>query len=188
MWFKTLLRAWIARRITRDRAVQMYEMVVKKSRDPFLFEIVNLPDSPQGRFESIVLHMFLVQRRFRRVENSGPLPQKLMDNMAADFDRSIREMGVGDLSVGKNVKKLSRIVRQRFNLYNAQVDEEYGLKSALKYVFQSGPMAGKGVNLQKLATYVEDITQGLGNCSDQALLEGRPSFLTNSKSNLYGNA
>jgi len=173
MWFKVLLQAWIARRTTREMAAQMYEMIVQKAREPVLFEMVNLPDNPQGRFESIVLHMFLVQRRFRDMENSGSLPQKLMDSMADDFDRSIREMGVGDLSVGKNVKKLLQAVRRRFTCYDVHADDDVGLKRALENVFQTGAMTERTIDLQKFAIYVKIVMQGLSNCSDQALREGR---------------
>lgn len=184
MWVRVLLDKWIARRRTRERAVQIYEVVVEKARDPFLFEVVNLPDIPQGRFESIVLHMFLIQRRFQNVKDSGSLPQKIMDSMAEDFDRSIREMGVGDLSVGKNVKKLSGAVHQRLNLYEAEFDDKQALGETLKDIFQSGAMEGEGVRIQKLAAYVKNITERLIDCSDQELLEGNLTLNTFSEIDL----
>ena len=174
MWVRVLLDKWTARRRTRERAAEIYEVVVRKARDPFLFEVVNLPDSPQGRFESIVLHMFLVQRRFQNVKGSGSLTQKIMDSMAEAFDRSIREMGVGDLSV----KKLSRAVHQRLNLYEAEFDEKQELGETLKAIFQSGAMEGEEVHIQKLAVYVRDITEGLIDCSDQELIGGCLSLNT----------
>ena len=96
MWWNVLLTFWIKRKSNKRLASKVYQMLVKVSRDQFLFEVVGLPDTPQGRFESVALHMFLLQRRVRDAESSGLLAQELMDKMADDLDHSIREMGVGD--------------------------------------------------------------------------------------------
>ena len=187
MWFSILRKVWAARKSSRQKSAQMYQIVVEKARSRLLFEVVNVPDSPQGRFESVVLHMFLLQRRFLQIKDSGSLPQRLMDSMAEDFDNSVREMGVGDLSVGKNVKKLSRAAQMRFGIYNVQIDNNSGLREALGSVFASGPMAGQEVDIDTLARYVGVFVRGLSECSDQALVEGEASLPIISGSDLHSN-
>jgi|TARA_B100000470_G_C19750004_1_gene373310 cytochrome b pre-mRNA-processing protein 3 len=187
MWFSIVRKVWAARKLSHHKSSQMYQMVVEKARNQVLFEVVNVPDSPQGRFESIVLHMFLVQRRFLEIRDSGSLPQRLMDNMAEDFDNSVREMGVGDLSVGKNVKKLSRAAQMRFGIYNVQIDNNSGLREALRSVFASGAMAGQEVDIDTLTRYVGVFVRRLSECSDQALVEGEASLPIISGSDLHSN-
>jgi len=110
-----------------------------------------------------------------------------MDSMAEDFDNSVREMGVGDLSVGKNVKKLSRAVQMRFRIYDVQIDNNSGLREALRNVFASGAMAGQDVDIDKLARYVGVFVRGLSECSDPALIEGKISLPTIFRSDLHSN-
>ena len=187
MWAGILRKVWVERKLSHQKSSQMYQIVVEGARNKVLFEVVNVPDSPQGRFESIVLHMFLLQRRFLEIEDSGSLRQRLMDSMAEDFDNSIREMGVGDLSVGENVKKLSRAVQVRFGIYDVQIDNNSGLTEALRSVFASGAMAGQEVDIDKLARYVRVFVQGLSACSNPALLEGKISLPIISGSDLRSN-
>lgn len=104
---------WQARqdeRIARRRAAHgLYRAVVDHARTPAFFRDLGVPDTPEGRFEMIALHVALVVRRLRREGARGQaLGQELFDLMFADMDTSLRELGVGDLSVGKYVKRLAR--------------------------------------------------------------------------------
>ena len=68
-----------------------------------------VPDTRDGRFEMIGLHAALVMRRLRAEGRPGQeLAQALFDMMFVDMDRSLREIGVGDLSVGKYVKSMAQ--------------------------------------------------------------------------------
>jgi cytochrome b pre-mRNA-processing protein 3 len=97
---------WIAR---RRAAHGLYRAVVDHARRPAFFRDLGVPDTPEGRFEMIALHVALVVRRLRREGARGQaLGQELFDLMFADMDTSLRELGVGDLSVGKYVKRLAR--------------------------------------------------------------------------------
>ena len=73
MWASILRKVWVERKLSHQKSSQMYQIVVEGARNKVLFEVVNVPDSPQGRFESIVLHMFLLQRRFLEIGDSGSL-------------------------------------------------------------------------------------------------------------------
>ena len=60
-----------------------------------------MPDSVDGRFDLLLLHVTLVMLRLK----DGNVRQNLFDVMFADMDRSLREMGVGDMGIGKNGEK-----------------------------------------------------------------------------------
>jgi cytochrome b pre-mRNA-processing protein 3 len=99
---------WRSRRhARRQRAEQLYQALVKQARTPALYSELGVPDTPEGRFEMIALHVSLVLRRLRPEGALGrAVGQELFDVMFADMDSSLRELGVSDLSVGKYVKRL----------------------------------------------------------------------------------
>lgn len=71
-----------------------------------------------GRFEMICLHSFLVFRRLGKTDNAGKeLAQTVHDLMFGDIDRTLREQGIGDMGIGKRVKKLARNLYGRIDAY-----------------------------------------------------------------------
>jgi cytochrome b pre-mRNA-processing protein 3 len=81
---------------------------VAQARLPGFYRDFGVPDTLDGRFDMIVLHAFLALHRLKRDgQAQGPVGQALFDLMFADMDASLREIGVGDLSVGKKVKRMA---------------------------------------------------------------------------------
>ena len=96
-------------RTETDPVSQAYEHLVAQSRLPVLYTAFAVPDTVIGRFDMIALHAFLVFHRLKSHDaKAEAFCQTLFDHMFTDMDRSLREMGVGDLSVGKKVKALAR--------------------------------------------------------------------------------
>lgn len=94
-----------ARRAVADR---LYRELVKQARTPAFYRDLGVPDTPEGRFEMVALHVALVVRRLRAAGAPGSaLAQELFDQMFADMDESLRQIGIGDLSVGKHIKRLA---------------------------------------------------------------------------------
>ncbi len=91
------------------------------ARQPFLFAACGIPDTRAGRFEAICLFVALLIRRLRQdADARGPaLAQAVFDAMFADMDRSLRELGVGDLSVGKKNRELWEAFHGRARAYEA---------------------------------------------------------------------
>jgi cytochrome b pre-mRNA-processing protein 3 len=119
---------------------------VAQARRPWLYARLGVPDTIDGRFDMIVLHAFLI---FARLRHEGPkardLAQLVFDEMFQDMDHSLREMGVGDLSVGKRVRRMAEIFYGRADAYRKALsapEEERveALKAALeRNVFAGGP-------------------------------------------------
>lgn len=114
---------------SRDRAAVMsaadglYRVIVRQSRAVRFFADYQVPDTPDGRFDLIALHTALVLRRLRdEPERTARLSQALFDRMFIDMDESLREMGVGDLSVGRYVKGLARNFYGRLKAYGDALD------------------------------------------------------------------
>jgi cytochrome b pre-mRNA-processing protein 3 len=113
----------------------IYLAVVKQARSPAFYSALAVPDTVDGRFDLILIHAMLVMRRLR-AEGSEfeDLTQGLFDYMFKDMDRSLREIGVGDMSVGKHVKKMAKAFYGRAEEYEIGMDggSAEALNDALK--------------------------------------------------------
>ena len=85
-----------------------YGAIVEQARAPGFYRALGVPDSAEGRFAMLALHGFLAMDRLGREAGQRDFSQALFDAMFADMDRNLREMGVGDLSVGKKVTGLAQ--------------------------------------------------------------------------------
>lgn len=109
----------------RRVAAELYSGVVAVARTPVFYAELEVPDSIEGRYEMIVLHVVLLLRRLRAPgADQKRLAQALVDFMAADLDRSIRELGVGDMSVGKFMKRLGQGLYGRAAAYDDALDKD----------------------------------------------------------------
>src|SRR5437763_2745122 len=101
-----------------EAATLAYRRVVEQSRQPMFFVAGGVPDALDGRFELICLHAFLYLHRLKHERPaSAALGQRFFDTMFVDFDRSLREMGTGDLSVGREVKRMAEAFYGRITAY-----------------------------------------------------------------------
>ena len=100
-----------------------HERIAAASRQPGLYEALCVPDTVEGRFESLVLHMLLVLRRLRRLPPPAEdVAQDLVDCVFRHLDVSIREAGVGDVGVPKRMKKLAGAFYARMATYDPALE------------------------------------------------------------------
>ncbi len=102
----------------------LYGAAVGAARQPYFFESLGVPDTLDGRFDLVSLHVCLVIRRLRRDPDARGkvLAQAVFDAMFADMDVNLREMGVSDLAVGKRVKRMWEAFHGRAAAYEAALD------------------------------------------------------------------
>ena len=102
-----------------ERAVaHLYVRLMDRSREPGFYLNCGVPDTLDGRFDMLVLHAFMVLDRLAgEGEREDALVQALIDRLFADMDVTLREMGVGDLSVGKKVKRMAEAFYGRSRAY-----------------------------------------------------------------------
>lgn len=88
----------------------VYAAIVAQSRQPRFYADWGVPDTVTGRFDMICLHMALLFRRLRREGKSvNEFAQAVFDLFFKDMDRSLREMGAGDMAVPKKIQKMGNI-------------------------------------------------------------------------------
>ncbi|MEF2550078.1 ubiquinol-cytochrome C chaperone family protein [Aurantimonas sp. A2-1-M11] len=120
----------------RNREVvdDLYTALVNRSRQDDLYLACAVPDTVMGRFEALTVHVFLFLRRCRDEPSLKPLAQEVVDRFITDVEDSIRELGVGDPSVPKRMRKLAGIFYERVAAYDPALDagDEAALAGALK--------------------------------------------------------
>jgi cytochrome b pre-mRNA-processing protein 3 len=169
------LRSSARRRI----AAELYATCVAAARAQELYRDFGVSDTIEGRYELIVLHVVLL---LRRLGASGGKPSKiaqaLVNFMAADLDRSIRELGVGDLSVGKFMRRLGEGLYGRGAVYNAALDsgDSSALQEALLRNVYDGAALGEGI-LVAMADYVHIQDRHLAGQQIAAIEAGHIEFL-----------
>lgn len=103
---------------------ELYGAAVAAARDPFLYTGLGVPDTLDGRFDMVALHTFLLIQRLKREPAPGPaLAQAVFDAMFSDMDINLREMGVGDLSVGRKVRVMWEAFHGRAAAYASTMTE-----------------------------------------------------------------
>ena len=159
-------------------AADLYLAIVGQARRSQFYSALGVPDTLDGRFEMIVLHAFIVLNRLRKIGEEGrQVAQSLFDTMFADMDRNLREMGVGDLSVGKKVKHMA----QRF--YGSVFVYERGLETAGDSQLQAslkrnlfGLSGPPDASVDALSCYLRREVEAAARTGDAELLAGRIRF------------
>lgn len=153
-----------SRRKTRDAAYALYQKAVAQARHPVFYTRAGVPDTLDGRFDMIALHVFLILHRLKQEKRNRRLSQALFDLMFADMDQSLREMGVGDLGVGRRVKTMAKAMYGRISAYEAALEQpsDTALRDALvRNVFrgETADSAGPDWLAAYLRRQIEDLSR-----------------------------
>jgi cytochrome b pre-mRNA-processing protein 3 len=114
---------------------RQYAALTSAARMPFFYSDLDVPDTVMGRFEMLTVVMILFFRRTADSATSGQeLAQEIVDAFFQDIDHSIRELGIGDQSVPKRMKRLAGMFYGRLQAYTAALEEKNteSLASALR--------------------------------------------------------
>ena len=109
---------WKPRIASRGTIEAIYGMIVTQAREPSFYRDLGVPDTVNGRFDLLVLHLWMVLRRMRGLETGAGLSQALFDRFCADMDANLREMGVGDLTVPKRMRAFGEAFYGRAGAYD----------------------------------------------------------------------
>jgi cytochrome b pre-mRNA-processing protein 3 len=166
------------RRQMQDLVDNLYAKAVAQARQPLFYADAEVPDSVDGRFDLLVLHMFLILHRLgAEGAATRKLSQALFDLMFADMDQSLREMGVSDMSVGKRVKEMARAFYGRVDAYDSALTKGSGLEEALGRNLYRGADV-RPATLAAMATYVKSQAAALAAITlDELASQGGACFL-----------
>ncbi|WP_224702067.1 ubiquinol-cytochrome C chaperone family protein [Devosia aquimaris] len=154
----------------------IYNAIVAQSRQPRFYADWQVPDTVTGRFDMISLHMALLFRRLRA--DSGPgkdFSQAVFDLFFKDMDRSLREMGVGDLGVPKKIQKMGNLFFGLLAAINAAMDAQDPL--ALEGVLSRNVYDdASGDHVRALADYMIAQDRALAGQPAEAIIAGTLHF------------
>jgi len=173
-----ILRNPFRRDSSATAAAGLYEAAVAQARRPEFYIKCGVPDTVDGRFDLIAVHVFLVLHRLKRDHPaSAGLAQAVLDAMFSDMDRSLREMGAGDLGVGRRVKRMAEGLNGRIAAYEAGLTapERTDLGAALRRNLY-GTVTPESACVAALAAYVQAQAGQLAAQGLDALATGTVAF------------
>jgi cytochrome b pre-mRNA-processing protein 3 len=134
--FQTLKQLWAPRQSLSAQTIRAhYARIVASAREPLLFQALAVPDTVDGRFDCLVLHVHLWLRALKGSQTAPKtLSQQLFDLFLTDMDHNLRELGVSDLRVGPQVKSMAKGYYGRATAYDAALDsgDDRTLDAALR--------------------------------------------------------
>jgi cytochrome b pre-mRNA-processing protein 3 len=166
---------WLKRRLDRSRtARKLYGSIVTQARRPVFYAEWGIPDTPQGRFEMVVLHLALAARRLAREGAAGQrLARAVNERFIVDMDDTMREMTFGDLRVPREIKQVTAALLDRHRAYADALGETEAVKlqeamaAQLRYLGDSGQF-----DIVHLADYMRRAAAALDLVSGARLLGG----------------
>ena len=165
----TLLDRLLNKSPVKTAARRLHEAAVAQGRLPTLYLDLGAPDTVEGRFEMLTLHVILLIDRLRDEPAAAAVRQALFDTYVRDLDGALREMGVGDLAVGKKMRKLGEAFYGRAKAYDA----------AFRALPDTAPLADvasrtalDGADGAAMAGYILGVRESLAAQPAAALVDG----------------
>jgi cytochrome b pre-mRNA-processing protein 3 len=134
-------------------AAALYARTAEAARASELFEACGIPDTLDGRFDSLALHAALVIDRLRREPDGEALAQAFFDAMFRHLDLTLRELGVQDLGVGRRIKIMAEGLHGRALAYRQALA---GGPSSLSEVLRRNAYGGRSPPDHQAVARLED--------------------------------
>lgn len=162
------------RATSRGTIEAIYGMIVAQAREPLFYERLGVPDTVNGRFEMIVLHLWMVLRQTRDAPEGAAFAQALFDHFCNDLDANLREIGVGDLTVPKRMQAFGEAFYGRSAAYDKAIEQGGG---ALAKALCRNVLNGFGLDkAEQIAAYVDRTLAELARFDPETLQSGRWRF------------
>ena len=162
----------------KQQAFTAYTQVVDQARQPVFYKEWHVEDTIDGRFDAIVLHLFLIIERLDMESGRKDVlefKRDLMEAFFADMDRSLREMGASDTGVGIRVKKMAQAFYGRLKAYKDAIDDETSLAEALLRNLYREKDVGRD-SVASLAAYMGRNYRALQKYPVDLLMQGSIKF------------
>ena len=160
---------------SRGTIEAIYGMIVTQAREPLFYRDLGVPDTVNGRFDLLVLHLWMVLRRLTSMEGGGAaVSQALFDRFCADLDANLREMGVGDLAVPKRMQAFGEAFYGRAAAYDRALAA--GTEPLAQALCRNILNGQEIENARRLAFYVETAVACLAGLDEAALQSGSWRF------------
>lgn len=155
----------------------LYASAARQARDPQFYVALGAPDTGEGRFELYVLHVALLVLRLKgRGQAAADTAQQLFDVFVRALDDGLREMGVGDLAVGKRMRKLGEAFYGRARSYEEALARMPDRSELEAFLARTVLPASSAAAAASLAGYVVEAAVRLDAQPLEALLRGEAAW------------
>jgi cytochrome b pre-mRNA-processing protein 3 len=172
---------WFAGRAARKEAAEkIYDAIVAQSRNPAFYLRCGVPDTLSGRFDMLVIHMFVVLQILKLGGREGQLlAQEIVEAFIREMDTMVRDLGVSDRNVPKEVRKIAQLFYGQLLAYSTalQRNEAKGLANEVWKSFQSGEGASSAsIAAEAISTYMRQAIKNIQEMPLNMLLQGNIRF------------
>ena len=155
---------------------RIYNSIVTQSRHSYFYINHGVPDTPDGRFDMITIHVFLVIRKLKNEHNKNyEMAQEIFDIMFADMEQNLREMGSGDVGVSMKIKAMVEAFYGRIKVYEAGFKNILLLENALNRNLFRKTNPNK-FQVKSMAEYIQHEALRLEKVEIKDILKGNISF------------
>ncbi len=159
----------------REALRPLYEQVVAKAREPHWYEIGQVPDSVDGRFDMIAAILALVMLRLEDAPEYAQDSAYLTEVFVTDMDGQLREIGIGDMVVGKHIGRMMSSLGGRIGAFRGCGSDSVKLDEAIsRNIYRGASVSAEA------ATHVRegvcDIVARLRMTAPAALIKGDRSW------------
>lgn len=175
----TTMFRWFAERSARkDAAERIYDSIVAQSRTPAFYLRAGVPDTLSGRFDMLVIHMFVVLHGLRKGGTEGELlGRELVEAFIKEMDSMVRDLGIGDAQVPREVRKIANLFYGQLIVYSDAVErrDRRALAEAVGRSFRSGDERAR-VSSTEIGDYMFDAIRSVGDMPLNLFLQGKVKF------------
>ncbi len=160
-----------------DTISTLYGMIVAQARLPCFYRDYAVADTVNGRFDLIVLHLALVLDRLAQDRALQTLGQGVFDRFCQDMDDNLREMGIADLKVPKEMRRMGEAYYGRSQAYRAALaanDNEMLVEALARNIYGGSPAASGAA--PRLAAYMREAVRDLAAQDSTSLAGGELHF------------
>lgn len=169
----SLLKKLFGDRDERSELIPLYRAIVTEARQPFWYRDGLVPDTLDGRFDMIAAILSLLLLRIEAEGERGREPSALLTEVFVDdMDGQLRQIGIGDIVVGKHVGKMMSALGGRLTAYRAALADGGDLEGALaRNLYRGEPVDRAAVGA--VAARLRSFHAKLGETPFEALIGGR---------------
>lgn len=157
----------------REQLVPLYAGAVAEARDPYWYAEAGVPDTLDGRFDMVAAILSLVLVRVDAEGEAGRAPSALLTEVfIEDMEGQIRQLGIGDVIVGKHLGKMVAAMGGRLSAYREAIDDPAAFEDALVrnlWRGEPGPEARPALAAERLRS----VAAALAETPWDVLLSGR---------------
>lgn len=154
-----------------------YAQVLSHIRNPEFYRGFGVPDTQEGRFDLLLVHIFLmIDRMLQESAAMQDFNQALFDVTFADMDQTLREIGIGDTGVPKRMRRMMKAFNGRMHAYSAAMQGGEALEAVLVRNLYATVENPDPVCVSRMKNYVQASRDLIKQQPLAALLDGRASF------------